>query len=306
MSTMQDKRLGFVGIGRMGGPIVGRLLDAGYELIICDANEDALIPLLNKGAVRANTPKDVADLAAIVLVSLPTPEVVAAVGLGDTGLVHGSAVRIVIDLSTTGPEVAKKLAGGLAQRSITALDCPVSGGVAGAAKGTLALMVAGDPDHARQVKPILDHLGKQIYVGPEPGMAQTMKVINNLLSVTALVATSEALVMGTKAGLDPDTMVEVINAGSGRSNASEIKIPNFVLSRRFDFGFALGLSAKDIRLCMEAADTLGIPMPVAQAVRRFLDAAAEKLGYQADMTEMIRVIEEQVGIEVRGKAAKTA
>ncbi|NGM86872.1 NAD(P)-dependent oxidoreductase [Parapusillimonas sp. SGNA-6] len=306
MSTMQDKRLGFVGLGRMGGPMAGRLLDAGYELIVCDANEQALAPLLEKGAVRAATPKDVADQAPAVLISLPTPDVVAAVGLGEQGLVHGSAVRTVIDLSTTGPKVSKQLAAGLAEHSIATLDVPVSGGVAGASKGTLALMVAGDAQRAQELKPILDILGKQIYVGAEPGMAQTMKVINNLLSVTALVATSEALVMGAKAGLDPDTMVQVINAGSGRSNASETKIPNFVLSRSFNFGFAVGLSAKDIRLCMEEAEQLGIPMPVAQAVRSFLNTSAEKLGYQADMTEMIRVIEEQVGVEVRGKAAQRA
>lgn len=306
MSTTQDKRVGFVGIGRMGGPMVGRLLDAGYELIICDANEQALEPLLAKGAIRAATPKDVADQASVVLISLPTPDVVATVGLGDNGLVHGKAVRTVIDLSTTGPRVSKQLAEGLAKRSIVTLDCPVSGGVAGATKGSLAVMVAGDPQRAEALKPILDQLGKQIYVGEEPGMAQTMKVINNLLSVTALVATSEALVMGAKAGLDPDTMVRVINAGSGRSNASEVKIPNFVLSRSFNFGFAVGLSAKDIRLCMEEAEHLGIPMPVGQAVRSFLNTAADKLGYQADMTEMIRVIEDQVGVEVRGKAAQPA
>jgi 2-hydroxy-3-oxopropionate reductase len=286
--------------------MVGRLLDAGYELTICDANEQALTPLLAKGAVRAATPKDVADQASVVLISLPTPDVVAAVGLGDNGLVHGKAVRTVVDLSTTGPRVSKQLAEGLAKRSIVTLDCPVSGGVAGATKGSLAVMVAGDPQRAEALKPILDQLGKQIYVGEEPGMAQTMKVINNLLSVTALVATSEALVMGAKAGLDPDTMVRVINAGSGRSNASEVKIPNFVLSRSFNFGFAVGLSAKDIRLCMEEAEHLGIPMPVGQAVRSFLNTAADKLGYQADMTEMIRVIEDQVGVEVRGKAAQPA
>jgi 2-hydroxy-3-oxopropionate reductase len=286
--------------------MVGRLLDAGYELIICDANEQALEPLLAKGAIRAATPKDVADQASVVLISLPTPDVVATVGLGDNGLVHGKAVRTVIDLSTTGPRVSKQLAEGLAKRSIVTLDCPVSGGVAGATKGSLAVMVAGDPQRAEALKPILDQLGKQIYVGEEPGMAQTMKVINNLLSVTALVATSEALVMGAKAGLDPDTMVRVINAGSGRSNASEVKIPNFVLSRSFNFGFAVGLSAKDIRLCMEEAEHLGIPMPVGQAVRSFLNTAADKLGYQADMTEMIRVIEDQVGVEVRGKAAQPA
>lgn len=306
MNNSADKRLGFVGLGRMGGPMASRLIDAGYELIICDANQDALAPLVQKGAVRADTPKAVADQAPIVLISLPTPDVVALVGLGKNGLVEGSAVRTVIDLSTTGPGVAKKLALGLAERSIATIDCPVSGGMAGATKGTLSLMVAGDPDRVAEAEPILSHLGKQLHVGTEPGMAQTLKVINNLVSVTALVVTSEALVMGAKAGLDPDILTAVINAGSGRSNASEIKIPNFVLSRTFDFGFSIGLSAKDVRLCMEEADSLGIPMPVAQSVRSFLNTAAEKLGYQADMTEMIRVIEQQVGVEVRGKAAKPA
>ncbi|HWK72385.1 NAD(P)-dependent oxidoreductase [Pollutimonas sp. M17] len=306
MNEAANNRLGFVGLGKMGGPIAGRLIDAGYELIICDANQDALAPLLEKGAVRADTPKAVADQAPVVLISLPTPDVVAMVGLGENGLAEGGAVRTVIDLSTTGPGVAKQLAQGLADRSIAVIDCPVSGGVAGATKGTLSLMVAGDKERVKQVKPILDHLGKQIYVGAEPGMAQTLKVINNLVSVTALVVTSEALVMGTKAGLDADIITEVINAGSGRSNASEVKIPNFVLSRTFDFGFSVGLSAKDVRLCMEEADSLGIPMPVAQSVRAFLNSAADKLGYQADMTEMIRVIEDQVGVEVRGKAAKQA
>lgn len=306
MNEAANNRLGFVGLGKMGRPIAGRLIDAGYELIICDANQDALAPLLEKGAVRADTPKAVADQAPVVLISLPTPDVVAMVGLGENGLAEGGAVRTVIDLSTTGPGVAKQLAQGLADRSIAVIDCPVSGGVAGATKGTLSLMVAGDKERVKQVKPILDHLGKQIYVGAEPGMAQTLKVINNLVSVTALVVTSEALVMGTKAGLDADIITEVINAGSGRSNASEVKIPNFVLSRTFDFGFSVGLSAKDVRLCMEEADSLGIPMPVAQSVRAFLNSAADKLGYQADMTEMIRVIEDQVGVEVRGKAAKQA
>src|SRR5690606_32380926 len=271
MNDAANKRLGFVGLGRMGGPIAGCLIDAGYELISCDGNQDALTPLLKWGAVPADTPQAVADRASAEVLSLRTPDLVALGGLGENGLVEGGAVRTVIDLSTTGPGMAKKLAQGLADRSITTIDCPVSGGVAGATKGTLALMVSGDKGRVEEVRPILDHLGKQIYVGAKPGMAQTLKVINNLVSVTALVVTSEALVMGTKAGLDADIMTEVINAGSGRSNASEIKIPNFVLSRTFDFGFSVGLSAKDVRLCMEEADSLGIPMPVAQSVRAFLN-----------------------------------
>lgn len=303
MSDVQKQLLGFVGLGKMGLPMAGRLIDAGYELVVCDANPEAVAPLVRKGAILADTPKAVADQAPTVLISLPTPDVVAAVGLGKDGLVEGKAVQTVIDLSTTGPEVAKRLTEGLASKSIVSVDCPVSGGVAGATQGTLALMVAGDSGRVAAIKPILDILGKQFYVGAQPGMGQTMKVLNNLVSVTALIATSEALVMGTKAGLDADMMTNVINAGSGRSNASEVKIPNFVLSRSFDFGFAVGLSAKDVRLCMEEADRLGIPMPVGQAVRHFLNTSVDKLGYQADMTEMIRVIEEQVGVQVRGKDA---
>jgi len=156
------------------------------------------------------------------------------------------------------------------------------------------------------VQPVLELLGRPMYVGERPGMAQAMKVINNLVSVTALAITSETLVMGVKAGLDPDTIVQVINAGSGRSNASEDKIPKYVLSRKFDFGFALGLSAKDVRLCLEESERLGVPLRVGNAVRQLLNAARDKFGEQADMTEIIRYVEADAGVEVRGKAAGPA
>jgi len=240
----------------------------------------------------------------VVLASLPTPDVVTAVALGEQGLAQGSAVRIVVDLSTTGPEASEHVAAGLAERGITMVDCPVSGGVAGAERGSLALMVAGDPAACESLAPVLAVLGRVIRVGPRPGMAQTMKVINNLISVTALAVTSETLVMGAKAGLDPDVMVEIINSGSGRSNASEDKIPKYVLTRSFGFGFALGLSAKDIRLCLEASERLGVPLRVGDAVRRLLNDARERYGDQADMTEIIRYVEDEAGVEVRGKAAK--
>lgn len=306
MTSGNGKQLGFVGIGRMGSPMAQRLLDAGYALTVYDTNEAAVGELVAKGATRAESPKAVADAAQIVLISLPTPNVVTAVALGEQGLVHGSAVRVVIDLSTTGPEAAAELAKGLAAKSIDTVDCPVSGGVAGATRGTLALMVAGSPGSYEQVKPVLEVLGRIFYVGERPGMAQTMKVINNLISVTALSITSETMVMGVKAGLDPDVMIEIINAGSGRTNASEDKIPKYVLSRNFGFGFAIGLSAKDIRLCLEASERLGVPLRVGDAVRDLLNDARDRFGEQADMTEIIRYVEEEAGVEVRGKAADKA
>lgn len=301
--TNTDKHLGFVGIGRMGAPMAERLIQAGYTLTVYDPNKTATDALAAKGAQVADSPKAVADVAPTVLISLPMPQVVVAVGLGDNGLSSGSAVRTVIDLSTTGPEAAAELAAGLAEKSITTIDCPVSGGVAGATKGTLALMVSGDAKVYESLQPVLAVLGRAFYVGERPGQAQTMKVINNLISVTALSITSEAMVMGAKAGLDPDRMLEVINAGSGRTNASEDKIPKYVLTRSFGFGFAIGLSAKDVRLCLEESERLGVPLHVGNATRELLNAARDKFGDQADMTEIIRYVEDQAGVEVRGKAA---
>ena len=301
--TNTDKHLGFVGIGRMGAPMAQRLIEAGYTLTVYDPNKSATDALAAKGAHVADSPKGVADSAATVLISLPMPQVVLDVGLGENGLASGKAVRTVIDLSTTGPQAATELAAGLASKSITAIDCPVSGGVAGATKGTLALMVSGDPKIYDGLQPVLAVLGRTFYVGERPGQAQTMKVINNLISVTALSITSEAMVMGAKAGLDADRMLEVINAGSGRTNASEDKIPKYVLTRNFNFGFAIGLSAKDVRLCLEESERLGVPLHVGNATRELLNAARDKFGDHADMTEIIRYVEDQVGVEVRGKAA---
>ncbi|CAP41985.1 NAD(P)-dependent oxidoreductase [Bordetella petrii] len=306
MSTQHKDTLGFVGIGRMGAPMVSRLLQAGYDLAIYDTNPQATAALAAQGARVAASPREVANAARLVLMSLPTPQIVTEVGLGADGLVHGAAVKTVIDLSTSGPHAAEQLAEGLRARGIAVIDCPVSGGVAGAERGTLSLMVAGAAEHYQAVQPVLELLGRPMYVGDRPGMAQAMKVINNLVSVTALAITSETLVMGVKAGLDPDTIVQVINAGSGRSNASEDKIPKYVLSRKFDFGFALGLSAKDVRLCLEESERLGVPLRVGDAVRQLLNAARDKFGEQADMTEIIRYIEADTGVQVRGKAAGPA
>ncbi|ANN78890.1 NAD(P)-dependent oxidoreductase [Bordetella flabilis] len=303
MSEHAKPELGFVGIGRMGAPMARRLLEAGYPLTVYDTQADAVQALVSLGARAASSPRAVADAAAIVLVSLPKPDVVIEVALGAQGLLHGEAVKVVVDLSTSGAQAAQRLARGLEERGIAAVDCPVSGGVAGATKGSLALMVSGPRGACEQVAPVLDTLGRQFYIGEQPGLAQTMKVINNLVSVTALAVTSEALVMGVKAGLDPDVMVQVINSGSGRSNASEDKIPKYVLTRSFGFGFALGLSAKDVGLCLTESEAIGAPLRVGSAVRDLLNDAQARLGADADMTEIVRLAEEAAGVEVRGKAA---
>jgi 2-hydroxy-3-oxopropionate reductase len=199
-----------------------------------------------------------------------------------------------------------ELADILSGAGVALVDSPVSGGVAGAKKGSLALMAAGPAAHFEVVEPLLGALGKVIRIAEEPGKAQVMKLINNICSAASLAITSEAMVMGAKAGLDPDVMVEVLNAGSGRTTASTDKIPRFVLPGSFDFGFAISLSLKDIRLCLEEAERLGVPMMVGNAVRMLFAITKADFGPDADMTAVIRPLERWAGVEVRGRAAKGA
>jgi 3-hydroxyisobutyrate dehydrogenase-like beta-hydroxyacid dehydrogenase len=303
-TTMNNLKLGLAGAGRMGTPMAKRLMAAGYSVSVYDTNTGAVEALAAQGAGKAATPAELMKNCDVVLLSLPTPEIVQAVCLGPDGLASVKGATIVIDLSTTGPRTERLVAKGLKAAGIALADCPVSGGVGGAEKGTLAMMAACDEATLKTIRPVLETLGKPVHVGLEPGMGQMIKVINNLMSVTALSIASEALVLGTKAGLDPDVLLEVINSGSGGSNATMTKIPKFVLTRSFDFGFAIGLSAKDIRLCLEESDALGVPMIVGGAVRQLLTVAKSDLGPDADLTEIIKPIEGWAGVTVAGKKAR--
>ena len=298
---MDQQVLGFVGVGRMGGPMASRLLDAGYSLCIFDTNAEAIKPLVARGAKSAASPAEVGSMARIVLMSLPTPGIVHAVALGTDGIAHGSSVKILIDLSTTGPGMATTVARGVSERGIIAVESPVSGGVAGAKAGTLAVMVAC-PQHAyAEVEPILKTFGKLFFTGEKPGLAQTAKLANNLLAAAAMVVSSEAMAMGVKAGLDPKILLDIINAGSGRNSATQDKFPRTVLPGTFDFGFATGLSYKDVRLCVDEAETLGVPMVVGAAVRQMLAVTQAKFGAQSDFTCIAKVLEEWAGVEIRSK-----
>ena len=297
---MAKEQLGFIGVGRMGGPMAGRLLDAGYRLTICDKDERAMAPLIARGAQRAASPAALASAVETILVSLPTPAVVQAVALGEDGVISGTRVKTFVDLSTSGPRTAIAVAEGLRAKGITAVDAPVSGGISGAEKGTLAVMVSCPQDLAAKLRPILEVLGKFFFIGDRPGMGQTMKLANNLLSATALAISSEAIVMGVKAGLDPKVMIDVINAGSGRNSATQDKFPKAILPRTFDFGFATGLLYKDVTLCLEQAEALGVPMLVGNAVRQLLAITKARQGFDSDFTTMVKCVEEWAGVEVKG------
>jgi 3-hydroxyisobutyrate dehydrogenase-like beta-hydroxyacid dehydrogenase len=292
--------LGFIGLGRMGGPMAGRLIDAGYQLVVYDAREAAMQALVDRGATRAGSAAEVASAAEIVLTSLPTPEIVDQVALGQDGIVHGNAVRTMVDLSTTGPATASRVAAGLAARDVQGVDSPVSGGVAGAVNGTLAVMVSCPRPTFDALAPILQTFGKLFFVGDQPGLAQVAKLGNNLLSAAALALSSEVLAMGVKAGLDPRVMIDIVNSGSGRNSATQDKFPRAILPGTFDFGFATELSYKDVRMCVDEAEALGVPMVVGAAVRQMLAVTKARFGPASDFTSIARVVEEWAGVEIRG------
>jgi 3-hydroxyisobutyrate dehydrogenase-like beta-hydroxyacid dehydrogenase len=192
------------------------------------------------------------------------------------------------------------VAQGLAEKNIVAVDAPVSGGLAGARNGTLAVMVSCPKPTYTEIESTLKNFGKLFFIGEKPGAAQTMKLANNLLAACALAISSEAMVMGAKAGLDAQTMLDVINVSSGRNSATQDKFPKSVLPRTFDFGFATGLSYKDVCLCLDEAESLGVPMIVGSAVRQLLAVTNALYGPDSDFTSICKSVEQWAKVEVCG------
>jgi 3-hydroxyisobutyrate dehydrogenase-like beta-hydroxyacid dehydrogenase len=284
----------------MGFPMARRLIEAKHQLVVFDTRKDAVDRLVAMGAQAAASPRDVADRVETVLASLPSLAASLEVATGDGGVSTGTRVRRFVDLSTVGSHMAVRIHDLLARRNIVQLDSPVSGGVGGAEKGTLAVMVSGPKADFAAIKPALAVIGKVFFIGEQPGSAQTMKLANNFLSATAMVATSEAVVMGVKSGLDPAIMIDVINSGSGMNTASRDKFPRAILPRTFDFGFATGLMVKDVRLCLDEMKALGLSMEVAEAVGRLWEVVIRDMGAESDFTSAIKPIEKAAGVVVGG------
>lgn len=290
---------GFLGIGQMGLPMAHKLLDAGHALTVHDIRDDALAPLLERQARRAASPKEMADRCATVVVSLPTLAAFRAVAFGDDGLIHGSAMQTLINTCTIGVPFVQELAERMAEKGVTVVDCPISGGPSGARAGTLSVMVSGDPAAVAAVRPLIDLWGKTVTVaGDAPGAAQVLKLTNNILSAVAMAATSEAFVMGAKAGLDPEVMLSAINAGSGQNTATSQKFPRSVLTRNFDFGGSLNIIMKDIDLAIAQGEALGVPMWVCQAARLVFKHTIFQTDGNRDLTTVVQSIERGAGFEI--------
>ena len=284
--------------------MAARLRSSGHSLTVADANPSAVSAFLANGGRGANTPAELASRTTIVFCSLPTPAVVETVLVGKNGLIDGGAVKIVVDFSTTGPQLTASLAKTLETRGIALVDAPVSGGVTGAEAGTLSIMTSGPASALDAVDPMLRMLGKNIFrLGDAPGLGQQMKLVNNMLLAANAVASFEAMVVGVKGGLDATRMLEVLNASSGRSFVTTDKLSQCVLNGSFPMRFATELLHKDVRLGVEEAERVGAPLWMMYAVKHFLTNAMADGAGTTDYCELIRRFEHWAGVEVRATSA---
>lgn len=292
-------QVGYLGVGNMGQPMAGKLMDGGHDLVVYDISEAAMEPLLQRQARRASSPKEIGDRCEIAIVSLPTLAAFRAAVLGPDGLAQGSALKLLINTCTVGVPFLREVEAALAPRGVAIVDCPISGGPAGARAGTLSVMVSGDPAAVEKVRSLISLWGPTLTIaGDKPGAAQILKLTNNILFAVALAATSEAFVMGAKGGLDPELMLNAINAGSGRNGATLTVLPNAVLDRSFGYGAATHILMKDIDLAIAQGEELGVPMWVCQAARLVFKHAMFAGAADDDLSTLVRHVEEAAGFEM--------
>lgn len=291
------ERIGFVGLGQMGAPMVRNLARAGFKLAVADANAQAVARI---GAeIACEAPANLAALGAacrVVITMLPDGNAVREVVLA----MNLPRDAIVIDMSSSSPMGTRELGRALAERGAALVDAPVSGGVKRAVDGSLAIMAGGEAATIERVRPILAAMGKQIFLTGSLGSGHAMKALNNYVSAAGLAAAAEAVLAGSRFGLDPATIVAILNASTGKNNSTENKFPQFVLPRTFNSGFSLGLMVKDLRTALDVAHATGTPAPLGEACVEAWARAEQLCGGQADHTEVVKYWERLAGSEIKG------
>lgn len=290
--------LGFLGIGAIGAPMAERLIEAGHRLAVFDIDRRALEAFRGRAAI-AGSPAELADAADIVFGCLPTIESHRTALLGNDGVIAGRRAKLYVHVSTTGGAILDEVAGRLKERGIETVDAPVTGGVPRARDGSLTVMTSGPQEACDRASVYMKaYAGKIVYLGERLGAAQMMKLVNNMVSAAALAVTTEAMLVGAKAGIAPDVMIDVLNSGTGQSNATSVKIPNQILPRRFNHGGAMRLVVKDLHAFEAEAKALRMPTPLGDAIARSFDTAMAAVGEDADITTVIRHMEEAAGFEL--------
>lgn len=292
-------QLGFIGVGNIGTPMCHHLLQGGHTVLVYDINASHLARMVNLGAQAASSPKAVAQACDIVFSSLPGPREVEHVALGADGIIEAARPGLIyVDLSTNFPAAAQRVCETLAARGVVMLDAPVSGGVAGAERGTLAVMVGGQRQAFETCKPLLEHFGANIYHVGTIGSGCVAKLVNNMLAFVNSVAAFEGMLLGTKAGVDPQMLHDIIQNSSGASWAMR-QFPDKIFAGDFSAGFTIDLAHKDLRLALELADELSVPLSMASLCINVMRQARAHGHGGDDLSGLMRVLEENLGMQVR-------
>jgi 3-hydroxyisobutyrate dehydrogenase-like beta-hydroxyacid dehydrogenase len=292
-------RVGFVGIGQMGKHMSRRLLEAGYDLTVNDLRKEATTNLLEKGAKWGNTPRDVAKVCQVVISSLPAPKDVEQVVYGANGLKSGwKEGDIYVDMSTNSPSTMRRIAEDAKTMGVTVLDAPVSGGTKGAEMGTLAIMVGGDSASLEKVRKVLEAMSQKIFPVGDVGCGNIAKLVNNLISLACNSISAEGFVLGVKAGINPEVLLEIIKASTGNNWCAQ-QYPNSVFKGNFEPGFKVGLAYKDIGLALELGREYGVPLPVGAAVQQDLHDTMAAGFTDKGVDAVILPLENAVGVKVR-------
>ncbi len=298
-------KIGFIGLGVMGKSMALNILKAGYELTIYDVVKENVEELVNKGAKAGITPADVAVKSDVIMTSLPNASIVEQVFLGENGILEGAKEgTIYVDLSSITPKSIRRINEIAAKKSVNVVDAPVSGGAEGAEKGTLTIMAGGDKAVLDKVLPVLTCIGKEVTHVGGVGAGDTVKAVNNLLLGANMVAVAEALVLGKKAGLDPDVMFDIISKSSGSSYALNAKYKKYIAKGNFNPGFMVNLMHKDLQLAIDTAKDLNYPLLCGTLSQQMFEIAkAEGMGTE-DISSVVKIFEKWADVEVRDEEHK--
>ncbi len=298
------KKVGFIGVGNMGNPMAGHLVRKGFDVTVYDIRPEAVKAFTTQhGGKAASSLVDAAHGADAVITMLPDDKVVRKVVLGEdskncvaAGLAKGA---VVIDMSTSNPAATRSLADALKPRGIDVVDAPVMGGVIFAKDATLDIMVGGEAALVERVKPVLQALGRNIISCGGTGTAHAMKALANYVNACALINVIEAMTIGKRFGLDARLMAQaLIPMCAGRNHPIEKKVIPHVLTRKYGTGMAMGFIAKDVRIAMATAKSVGAFAPLGERVSELWTAAADKLGHDLDQTQIARYWEEATGVRL--------
>jgi len=284
--------VGFIGLGVMGAPMAGNLLEAGHSLVVHSRSPEPVKALADAGAETASSPREVAERADVVITMLPDSPAVEAVVFGDDGVLAGASEGdLLVDMSTIHPTVSVAIAQAATERGVAALDAPVSGGDVGAQNGALSIMVGGAAEDFERARPLFDVLGKTIVHVGEAGAGQVVKACNQVVVAVTIAAVSEALVLGSKAGVDPEQILDVLGGGLAGNKVMEMRRRNF-LEHDFTPGFRIDLHHKDLNIALESGDAYGVPLPVTSVVQQYMRSLRAKGHGGDDHSGLLRLVEE--------------